>query len=288
VRRALPTTGLLLAVLAAGCGGGGDGEGGRTTVAASFAPLAEVAEQVGGEAVDVTDLTPAGAEPHDVELAPDEVDELLDADLAVVLGGGFQPAVEDLVDQRDGPTVVVLDALEVDVEGGEEGDLHVWLDPTQQIRIVEAVAAALAEVAPGDAEDVEAAAGRYRSELEELDSGLAARLAGCERDLVVTSHDAFGPLTRRYGLRSESLAGPSPGAEPDPATLAELTDLVAEEGVTTVFTEPLVDPGAAEALAREAGVTTDVLDPIESRTEGGYLGAMARNSDALARALGCP
>jgi zinc transport system substrate-binding protein len=232
---------------------------------------------VGGEAVEVTDLTPAGAEPHDVELAPDQVDDLLDADLAVVLGGGFQPAVEDLVDQRDGPTVVVLDALDVDVAEGEEGDLHVWLDPTRQTRIVDAVA-----------DDVEAAATRYRRELDELDSGLATRLAGCERDLVVTAHDAFGPLTERYGLRTESVAGVSPGAEPDPATLAELTDLVAEEGVTTVFTEPLVDPGAAEALAREAGVTTDVLDPIESRTEGGYLGAMARNSDALARALGCP
>jgi zinc transport system substrate-binding protein len=287
VRRVLPTIGALLAVVAAGCGGAGDGNGGRTSVVASFAPLFEVAERVGGDAVEVTDLTPSGAEPHDVELAPDQVDELLDADLAVVLGGGFQPAVEDLVDQRDGPTVVVLDALEVDVDG-DEGDLHVWLDPTQQARIVDAVAGALAEVAPDVADDVDAAAGRYRDELEELDSGLAARLSGCERDLVVTAHDAFGPLTRRYGLRTESVAGASPGAEPDPATLAELTDLVAEEGVTTVFTEPLVDPGAAEALAREAGVVTAVLDPIESRPEGGYLGAMARNSDALARALGCP
>jgi zinc transport system substrate-binding protein len=254
-------------------------------VAASFAPLAEVVERVGGEAVDVTDLTPAGAEPHDVELAPDQVDDLLDADLAVVLGGGFQPAVEDLVDDRDGPTLVVVDALDVDVR--DEGDLHVWLDPRSQAGIVEAVAGALADVAPDDADEVEAAAARYRSELEELDSGLAARLSGCERDLVVTAHDAFGPLTRRYGLRTEAVAV-SPGAEPDPATLAELTDLVAEEGVTTVFTEPLVDPGTAEALAREAGVATDELDPIESAVEGGYLGAMARNSDALARALGCP
>jgi zinc transport system substrate-binding protein len=288
VRRALSTVGVILLVAVTGCGGGDDADGGRTTVAASFAPLAEVAERLGGDAVEVTDLTPAGTEPHDVELAPDQVDDLLDADLAVVLGGGFQPAVEDLVDQRDGPTVVVLDALEVDADEGEEGDLHVWLDPTQQARIVGALAEALADVAPDAAGDVEVAAGRYRSELEELDSGLAARLSGCERDLVVTAHDAFGPLTSRYGLRTESVTGPSPGAEPDPATLAELADLVAEEGVTTVFTEPLVDPGGAEALAREAGVTTAVLDPIESRTEGGYLGAMARNSDALAQALGCP
>lgn len=288
MRRALPTIGALLAVVAAGCGSSGDADGGRTTVAASFAPLAEVAERVGDGTVEVTDLTPAGAEPHDVELAPDQADELLDADLAVVLGGGFQPAVEDLVDQRDGPTLVVLDALGVDVDDGNEGDLHVWLDPRQQIRIVDAVAEALADAAPDAADDVEAAAGRYRAELEELDSGLAARLSGCERDLVVTAHDAFGPLTRRYGLRTESVAGPAPGAEPDPATLARLADLVAEEGVTTVFTEPLVEPGGAEALAREAGVTTDVLDPVEGRTEGGYLEAMARNSDALARALACP
>src|SRR5918995_7524174 len=119
--RVLATAVLLLAI--AGCGDdGGDAGSGRPRVVASFFPLAELAERVGGDAVEVTDLTPAGTEPHDVELAADEVDALLDADLVVYLGGGFQPAVEDVVEQRDGPGVDALEAA-----GTDDVDPHVWL-----------------------------------------------------------------------------------------------------------------------------------------------------------------
>jgi zinc transport system substrate-binding protein len=272
-------------LLAVGCGGGDGGEG-RPRVVASFFPLAEVARRVGGDRVVVTDLTPTGAEPHDLELTSDQVDDLLDADLVVHLGGGFQPAVEDVVDQRDGATVDVLSALGID-EDGDDVDPHVWLDPTQLGRIVDVVAGALADEVPDSEADVDAAARRYRDELVDLDADLASQLGDCRRDLVVSAHDAFGRLARRYGLRTEALTGLSPEAEPDPGRLAELADLVEREGVTTVFTEALVAPDVAEVLAREAGVRTAVLDPIEGPSDGGYVGAMRRNGDALAEALGC-
>jgi zinc transport system substrate-binding protein len=272
-------------LLAVGCGGGDGGEG-RPRVVASFFPLAEVARRVGGDRVVVTDLTPTGAEPHDLELTSDQVDDLLDADLVVHLGGGFQPAVEEVVDQRDGATVDVLSALGID-EDGDDVDPHVWLDPTQLGRIVDVVAGALADEVPDSEADVDAAARRYRDELVDLDADLASQLGDCRRDLVVSAHDAFGRLARRYGLRTEALTGLSPEAEPDPGRLAELADLVEREGVTTVFTEALVAPDVAEVLAREAGVRTAVLDPIEGPSDGGYVGAMRRNGDALAVALGC-
>lgn len=283
--RALPTAAVLALLLAAGCGDSSDGGDGRPRVVASFFPLAEVAQRVGGDAVAVSDLTPAGTEPHDLELAADQVDELLDADLVVHLGGGFQPAVEDAVDQRDGATVAVLDALGLDE--GDEVDLHVWLDPAQLARAVDLVADALVEAVPDREADVAAAARRYRDDLSDLDAELAAQLDDCERDLVVTAHDAFGALARRYGLRTEAITGLSPEAEPDPGRLAELADLVEREGVTTVFTEELVAPDVAEALARETGVRTAVLDPVEGPSDGGYLAAMRRNGDVLAEALGC-
>jgi zinc transport system substrate-binding protein len=276
--------GALALLVAAGCGGADDGSGGsggRPRVVASFFPLAEAAERVGGDAVEVRDLTPKGTEPHDVELTADEVDALLDADLVVYLGGGFQPAVEDVVDDRDGPSVDALAAA-----GGGD-DPHVWLDPTRMDRIATAVARAVADVVPDRATDVEAAAGRYRASLDDLDADLARELGDCARDLIVSAHDAFRELAQRYGLRTEAITGISPEAEPDPGRLADLADIVEREGITTVFTEELVPPEVARALAREAHVRTAVLDPIESRPDGGYVGAMRRNGDALAEALGC-
>ena len=263
---------LLLSLAAAGCAGGSDASGdGRTEVVAAFFPLAEAARLVGGPDVHVTDLTPPGVEPHDLELTTEQVDRILDADVVVVLGGGFQPAVEDVAEDRDGPTVVVFDALDLDSD-----DPHVWLDPTTMARIVEVVADAL----DGDAADVVA-------ELEQLDARYERALGSCESDVVVSAHAAFGHLLDRYGLREESVSGLVPEGEPDPARLDELADLVEREGVTTVFTEPLLPERVADTLARETGAEIATLDPLESDPGTTYVEAMDANLDRLTEGLRC-
>src|SRR5262245_54927127 len=85
----------------------------KRSVVTSFYPLAWAAEQVGGSRVVVRNLTPAGAEPHDLELTPRQIDAVLDADVVFVMGGGFQPAVEAAASRRDGPTVAVLEHLPI-------------------------------------------------------------------------------------------------------------------------------------------------------------------------------
>ena len=271
----------------AGASGGGD----RIDVVAAFYPLAEAVRQVGGNRVDVTDLTPAGAEPHDLELDTDDVDAILDADLAVVLGEGFQPAVEDAADQRDGPTLRVLDQVD---RGRRDDDPHVWLDPVRYRRLVAVVADALADVDPDHARAYRRNAARFAAELRDLDADLAAGLSDCRSRTILTAHDAFGWLAARYDLEQHGVAGLEPDAEPDPDRLAELADLAEREGVTTVFTEALVSPRVARTLAREAGgLRTAVLDPLEGlddeRIDAGddYLSVMRDNLAQLRKALGC-
>lgn len=296
VRGALATVAVALALGACGSDGdrgAGTPEGdGTITVLASFHPLAEAAARVGGERVEVEDLTPPGAEPHDLELTSGQVDALEDAELVLVLGGGFQPGVEEVAARRDGATVEVLDALGV-ATGRVAVDPHVWLDPTRMAAIADLVAGALADVDPEGADTFAANAATFGEELAALDADLAATLAPCEGEVVVVAHEAFGGLTDRYGLVQEGIAGLVPEAEPSPERLSELVDLVAREGVTTVFTEPLVSPRVAETLAREAGVRTGVLHPLESLTEAQrdagatYVSVMRDNLAALAGALPC-
>lgn len=265
VRVVLISIWLGLAGLLAGCGD--DGEVDERLVVAGHFPLAWVAEELVSDGIEVVDLTPSGGEPHDLELTADQIDAVHDAATVVVLGGGFQPALEEVADGA----VVVLDQL------GESGDPHVWLDPVLMAEIVDVVAVAL---------DREAEAAPVREQVEALDERFREGLADCERDLVVTAHDAFSRLAARYDLRAESLAGIEPDQEPDPARLAELADLVRAEGVSTVFTEELVSPDVALALAREAGVATATLDTIEGGG-GDYVERMDANLAALREALGC-
>jgi zinc transport system substrate-binding protein len=308
--RAILVTITALTLLGAACGDTADGEapgGGTLSVIGTFYPLYEVASQVGGGIVEAANLTPAGVEPHDVELNSRQVDSLLDADLVLYLGSGFQPAVEQVLESRDGPSVDLLAGMPVmegsledeeheaghEEEEGEAVDPHVWLDPVIMAEIVDQVAAELSALDSAHADEYVANAAAYRDTLTALDHTYESTLADCERDIMVTTHAAFGYLAKRYGLRQESLTGLSPEAEPNPQRFAELADLVQREDVTTVFSEELVPADLAEALAREAGVATAVLSPIEGLTadeqDSGatYLSVMEENLAALSKALGC-
>jgi zinc transport system substrate-binding protein len=285
--------GLVAALVLGACGGDDDDDAaddGTPAVVASFFPLAEVARQVGGDLVAVQDLTPAAAEPHDLELTTDQVDDLEDADLAIVMGRDFQPAVEQVADRRDGPTVVVLDAIDAPEANGP----HVWLDPTQMRAIVDVVASALADVDSANTATYEARAAAYNDELDALDQEFASGLESCARREIITAHEAFGWLADRYDLEQLAIAGLEPGQEPSADRIAELADLADGTGATTIFTETLVPSDVAETVAREAGgLRTRVLNPIEGLTDEerdageDYVSLMRANLAALREALDC-
>jgi zinc transport system substrate-binding protein len=160
-------------------------------------------------------------------------------------------------------------------------------------RIARRIEDALVTLRPADADGIERRGAAYREQLTALDADYRAGLADCERDIVVTSHEAFGWLVRRYGLRQAGVAGIDPESEPGPERLADLADLVQRTGTTTVFTEDLVSPKVAETLAREAGVHTKTLSPLEGltgrqRDKGAtYVSVMRTNLKKLRAALAC-
>ena len=302
----------MLAVVAAmglaGCGDtGGSSSDGKVQAVASFYPLYEATRAVGGELVDVTNLTAAGVEPHDVELTSRQVDAIEDADVVLYLGHGFQPAVEkagkraktavDLL-ATDGLTLLSAPEGHDEEQGkgheaGEGEDPHVWLDPSRMIRVVERIRTVLAEEDPANAGTYAANAKAFTDRLQALDADFRSGLGSCQRRRIVTSHAAFTYLADRYDLRQEAIAGLAPESEPNPRRLAELTDQVKADGTTTIFYETLVSPRVAEALAREARVTTAVLNPLEGLTTEevaageSYESVMRRNLQALRSALGC-
>jgi zinc transport system substrate-binding protein len=271
---------LALAATVVSCGGASTGGDGRPDVVAAFYPLAWAAEAVGGGEVAVTDLTPPGAEPHDLELTPGQVRQVAGASLVVYVGSGFQPAVEELAADRPAA------ALDVLADGGN--DPHVWLDPVAMAGIVEDIGARLAEETPEGAAAIERRAEDAGRDLRDLHDHFTAGLRACERREFVVSHDAFGHLAERYDLEQIAISGLDPEAEPAPGRIAEVADLARDRGVTTIFFETLVSPAVAEAIANEAGLETEMLDPLETQPQDGdYLDGMRANLAALRRALEC-
>jgi zinc transport system substrate-binding protein len=269
-----------LVALIAACGGGDDSSGagqGQTEVVAAFYPLAWAAEKIGGRGVEVRNLTSPGTEPHDAELTARDVERIRSADVVLYVGGDFQPAVEDAVEGAEG---TVVDLLEDPVGR----DPHAWLDPVR----FESMARRIADALGGSAD-----ATRLTEDLQSLDEDFEAGLARCRSRKIVTAHDAFGYLARRYGLEQVPITGLSPEAAPTPRELERVIERVRRSGATTVFFETLVSPRLAETVAREAGAETAVLNPIEGLTGDqaaageDYLSLMRQNLASVRAALGC-
>lgn len=292
---------------------------GTLTVMASFYPLQYLAEKIGGEHVTVTSLTPAGAEPHDLELSPKTVDALSSAD-AVIYLAGFQSAVDEAIEQQAPKTVIDVSPAVQLVEAGvdanhpseeeDEGtdeaqsseadghedhhhdmsaDPHFWLDPVRMANAATLVGDKLAEANPANAEMYKTNAKALKDELTSLGNDLVSKTSTCQIKTFVTAHTAFGYLADRTGLTQVGISGLDPDSSPSPARLAEISQIAKDQGVTTIFTEALIDPKIAQTLADDLGITTAVLDPIESQTDPSkdYSGVMNDNINALTKALNC-
>ncbi|MEV4615965.1 metal ABC transporter substrate-binding protein [Kitasatospora sp. NPDC049258] len=304
---AFAVTAAVGALLLSACGGSSSAASGdgRLKVVASFYPMEFLAEQIGGDHVHVTGLTAPGVEPHDLELKAKQVGAVQSAD-AVVYLKGLQPSVDKAVAASHSKHVVDATAAsplvdhhldEGGEQGGEEGhphggaagDPHIWLDPTRYAAVARSVGAEFAKADPAHAADYRHNTDEMLARLAALDTEFQDGLKNTKGKTFVTSHAAFGYLADHYGLEQVAINGVDPEAEPTPARLSTIQKAAREHGVTTVFFETLVDPRLAETVAKDLGLRTAVLDPIEGVKDpatADYFSVMKQNLANLQAALG--
>ncbi|MFE1287034.1 metal ABC transporter substrate-binding protein [Streptomyces sp. NPDC058751] len=278
---------------------------GRLDVVASFYPLQYLVEEIGGSHVSVTNLTRPGQEPHDLEISASKTARLQEAD-AVFYIKHLQPAVDDAIAQSgvgtkvDAASLTTLEKHDDEVGGHDHGDdhdhdhgatdPHVWLDPVRFRQVAEGVSAALKKADPKHAADYDKNMAALGKKFTALDEDFREGLANTRTRTFITTHAAFGYLAERYGLIEEAVNGIDPESEPSVNRVRALENLAKADGVTTVFYETLVSDETAGTIARDVGLRTDVLDPLEGITEKSrgddYMQVMRSNLKALQSALG--
>ncbi len=295
---------LLAAAAASGCGSSDDeggGSGDRVQVVATTMQLQDFARQVGGDRVDVSGILGPDDEPPEYEPTPGDADALADARVIVENGAGLDDWLSDLRANAPGDAGVVTATDGIDLlpteEEGFPGDPHVWHDPALAARMVDTIAAGLAEADPDGADTYAANAARYTAELDEMAAGIREIFAPIppERRLLVTSHDAFGYFARAYGLPQEGTVLPSVTTETEPSAkeIQALIDEIRATGVRVIFTEEAIDPRLERQVADEAGVTVDASLYADALGEPGsetgtFIGAELANARAMARAWSAP
>lgn len=280
----------------------------KLVVVATFYPLEDFARAIGGDRVTVTSIVPAGAEPHEYEPTPQDILSAYQADVFLLNGAGVDAWAEKIRPEleargvkvvRMSELVALLPGLPEEEHKGEERreenqfDPHFWLDPLLAEKEV---------VVMKDAFGARDGAGKtvyaqrstvFLESLSALHDAYQKGLSECALDTVVTSHDAFSYMAKRYGFATLPVAGLSPEAEASPRHLAETALLIREKGIKHIFFETLVNPKVAETLARETGAETLVFNPLEGLTDeeraagADYLSIMKQNLENLKIALQC-
>jgi zinc transport system substrate-binding protein len=281
----------------------------RLTVAASFYPIAEIVQRVGGDDVQLLALTAPGVEPHDSELSAKQLDELSKSDIVFYIGGGFQPDLEKAIGSLPKTTVVIDLLKSVDViaseddhskeesdghnHGNSDTDPHVWLDPTNMVTMSEIVSEEIAKVQTDLTSSLTSRQTEYANELNEVGTLIDTTFASCERKELVSAHDAFTYFTKRANLIAVPISGVDPENEPSAKELEAVAKIAQDRNVTTVFFEEVLPKAFADTVAQAIGASIDSINAVEtipqSELDAGatYSSIMKSNITKISTALGC-
>lgn len=269
-------------------------------VVASFSILADMAQQVAGDAATVSSLVPPDGDPHAWQPKPADMRTLAQAQVLVENGLGLEGWMTRLAPAAgfNGVRVTAASAVKprtMTEDGARIIDPHAWQDPRNAVLYVRAIAEGLAKAAPGQADSIRARADSYAAEIARTDDWIAAQFAPIPqaRRRILTSHDAFGYYGARYGLTLLAVQGISTEGEPSAKDLARLIGQIRKTGVHAVFVENMTDLRLARTVADETGavlggtVYSDALSPPGGPAPG-YLAMLRHNTSLFAAAMGAP
>lgn len=277
----------------------------EVSVTTTIFPLYDAVKNVGGDKVRLNNLVPFGVEAHDFEPKPKDMAALSKADLFIVSGDVFEPWNKKIISSlklKDktvdmSQKVKLLKAKDDDhAHGHGHGhtsyDPHYWLSIDNYIAVAKETAAILSKKDPTNTKVYEANLAGYLKKLEAL-KGEYEALKTCKNKKVIVNHDAFGYLSNDYKITQYSISGMSPESKPSAKQIAKLVEIVKKEKINTVFFEEFASDKVAKTIAKEAGVKTDALRPVENITieeaqKGvGYIDVMRQNLSKLKGAMDC-
>lgn len=236
----------------------------RLKVVATFSILADITDRIGGDAIELTNLTPIGAEVHEWELNARNFAALEEADVVFYNGYNLEQWMGQVRATILGGTPLVpvaensgwetLSIVTGDLEGNP--DPHLWMDPRAAAAYGQAIADALSDRAPEHAEQFQARADAFAEEMdalfEELDTILAA-IPDDQRTLI-TSEAAFLYFADAFDFHHDGIWGTNSEEEGTPRQVARVTDVIMERQPNALFWESTISDRYVRSVSGDTGV----------------------------------
>lgn len=279
----------------------------KVKVVASFYPIYDFVQKIGGDRVEVSSIIPPGVEPHDWEPTIQQRLKAESSDMIVYNGAGFEKWIEEIDAKFRVDTSEGLELLEGSSEGGdhqtsasghtdlnENADPHIWLDPILAKYQIEKIRDGLIKIDPANTNYYNGTAKKFIAELDSLDAFIRSELSNCDKIDFIAFHNAFTYFSNRYGLNQHSVYGVSPEGDILPQRLQEIIKLSRELNIDTIYAEDLIDPRLVNVIATEIpNGKVLILSPIEGIDEEeqkagkGYIDKMRQNIENLKVGLRC-
>ena len=255
-------------------------DNGKINVYASFYAMYDFARTIGGDDINLYNIMPAGAEPHDFEPSAADMAKLTEADVFIYNGNGMDAWAEDIALTL--PDTVQSVAASQVLSLHYDGDPHTWLSPTCALLQAETICRALETADSANADKYRERMNKFSEQTGELADEY--RSAGLDGMKLFVTHGAYRYLCEEFGMEQIAPAA-SAGDDPSPAQMAEFVDEIKSSGAKYIFYDPLDGGKTAEAAAREAGIETAELYTFEGDSENRDYGTVMRfNLEQLKKA----
>lgn len=273
-------------------------------VAATIFPIYDMTQNIAGDVIDVELALPAGASPHTFDPSPSTLRDLQGTEVIYAVGHGLDNWTETINESIGAETLVVDTGVAIreraheeehddeheDEDEHEEEHVHGDTDPHYYLSISNANVIAqtitddLSQRFPEHAETFNANLENYLAELELAQNEIIATLDGVQNNNLITLHDAWYYFAEEYDLNIVGTFEPSPGREPTPQYLVELTEAVESANVQTIYSEPQLATSSIEAFLSDNKLKLAELDPIGGVGERqSYIDLMKYNAEIIAQ-----
>lgn len=246
----------------------------KFTVVTTFTVIADIAQNVAGDAAVVESITKAGAEIHDYEPTPQDIAKVQTADLILYNGLNLERWFEKFYqDAKDVPAVVVTQGITpMNIKEGSYKNLpnpHAWMSPSNALVYVENIKNALVQYDPANKDTYIKNAQEYSQKIKDLDAPLRAKLDKIPQDKrwLVTSEGAFSYLAADYGLQEAYLWPINAEQQGSPKQVKALIDIVRTNKIPVVFSESTISDKPAKQVAKETGASYGGVLYVDSLSE---------------------
>lgn len=270
---------------------------GRLKVVTTFTVIADMAQNVAGDAATVESITRPGAEIHNYQPTPGDILKAQDADLILWNGLGLELWFERFfANLRDVPSAVVSDGVEpMSIGDGPytgKANPHAWMSLSDAMIYVDNIAKALSDADPANATIYTENAKAYRAEIQAAIEPIRERLASIprERRWLATSEGAFSYLARDFGLKELYLWPINADSQGTPQQIRRVIDVMRAEKVPAIFSENTVSDKPARQVARETGAAYGGVLYVDSLSDADgpvptYLDLLRITSETIAKGL---